>query len=292
MKKAKEIFFKLLYPPKWVIFLASAAGFGSLIWVFVSKNQHCIAAYIIYGISAYALVTLSVSAPEIYRGIRAFAKSNRAVTKIKGTELGGRYFSDISFRGSVSIYQGMAVNFFYVIFRLAAGIRYASVWFISMAVYYLVLGILRVYLICCYRRNGADKLRCYRNTAWLLFLLNIPMGGMILLMIKTNSGFTYPGYVIYLSAMYTFYIVILSVINLVKFRRLGDPVLSAAKVLNFVAAMMSILGLQTAMIATFSKEGDGFRKLMNTLTGTAVYAAVIVIAVYMLVHSRKIKTEG
>ena len=41
---------------------------------------------------------------------------------------------------------GMAVNFLYVAFRIAAGIRYASVWFLTMAVYYLVLGCLRVYL--------------------------------------------------------------------------------------------------------------------------------------------------
>lgn len=291
MKKAKSILLKLFFPPKWVIFLVSLIGFGGLIWVFASKNQHGIAVYTIYGISAYALSVVSVSAPKIYKSIRNFSKNNRAVVKLKGTEFGGKYFSDISFRGSVSIYQGMAVNFLYVVFRFVAGAIYASTWFISMAVYYFVLGILRVYLISCYNRKNADRRRCYRNTAWLLFVLNIPMGGMILLMIKTNSGYTYPGYIIYVSAMYTFYIGIISVVNLVKFRRLGDPVLSAAKVLNLVSAMMSILGLQTAMISAFSKDGEGFRKLMNTITGTAVYGAVIVIAVYMIIHSRKLKTE-
>ena len=72
------------------------------------------------------------------------------------------------------------------------------------------------------------------------------MGGMIVLMVRTNSGFSYPGYIIYLSALYTFYAMAVSVINLVKFRRLGSPILSAAKVLNLVSAMMSVLGLQTA----------------------------------------------
>lgn len=80
------------------------------------------------------------------------------------------------------------------------------------------------------------------------------MGGMILMMIKTNSGFTYPGYVIYLSALYTFYTMGMSIGNLVKYRKLGSPILSAAKILNFVSAMMSVLGLQTAMISRFSKQ--------------------------------------
>ena len=90
--------------------------------------------------------------------------------------------------------------------------------------------------------------RCYRITAWLLFLLNIPMGGMIVQMVLASSGYSYPGYVIYLSAMYTFYTLAMSVVNLVKFRKLGSPILSAAKILNFIAALMSILGLQLSLI--------------------------------------------
>lgn len=117
-----------------------------------------------------------------------------------------------------------------------------------------------------------------------MFLLNIPMGGMILLMVKTNSGFSYPGYIIYLSALYTFYTMGMSINNLVKYRKLGSPILSAAKVLNFVSAMMSVLGLQTAMISAFSEGEEEFRRLMNTITGGFVYGAVAVTAVYMIVR--------
>lgn len=119
--------------------------------------------------------------------------------KIRASYFGRQYFDDLAFRGSVNIYQGMIINFLYVIFRIAAGIRYASVWFISMAVYYFILGGLRAYLISSYRskKEQKEKYRCYRKTALLLFLLNIPMGGMIVLMVRTNSGFTYPGYIIY-----------------------------------------------------------------------------------------------
>ena len=129
----------------------------------------------------------------------------------------------------------------------------------------------------------------HRRTAWLLFLLNIPMGGMIVLMVLTDSGYSYPGYVIYLSALYTFYTIILAVVNLVTFRRLGSPVLSAAKVLSFVAALMSLLGLQTAMISQFSTEGENFRRMMNAITGGGVWFSVILIAVYMLLRSRNMK---
>ena len=151
-------------------------------------------------------------------------------------------------------------------------------------------GIMRLSLALSYRnRNTKSELRCYRRTARLLFLLNIPMGGMIVLMVLTDSGYSYPGYVIYLSALYTFYTVILAIVNLVKFRKLGSPILSAAKVLNFVAALMSLLALQTAMISQFSTEGEAFRRMMNAITGGGVWFSVILIAVYMLLRSRKMK---
>lgn len=122
-------------------------------------------------------------------------------------------------------------------------------------------------------------------------LLNIPMGGMILLMIRTNAGYTYPVYVIYLSALYTFYTMILSVVNIIKFRKVRSPILSAAKVLNFAASLMSILGLQTAMLDRFSNGDTDYRRLMNTISGSVVYGVVIIIAVYMLVYSTKKQRE-
>lgn len=210
----------------------------------------------VIGSGTTAMFVLCAAIPDIMRKTARRIQSSRIVKRISSVEIMDRYLADMAFRGNISIYQGMAVNFLYTIFRTVTGICYASVWFIAMAVYYLVLGIIRAYLIVCYKqRHVRDENICYRNTAWFLFLLNVPMGGMILLMIRTNSGFSYPGYVIYLSALYTFYTLIIAVRNLAKFRRVGSPILSAAKVLNFIAAMMSILGLQTAMIAQFSVNG-------------------------------------
>lgn len=287
MKNAKMILMKLLYPPKWVLFLIPPMSFTALALIFASENTESVSAYVLYCLSAYSLTVWILATPKLIRKMKATVADNRTVQRIRHSEFGSRYFGDLAFRGSISIYQGMTINFLYVIFRIAAGIRYTSVWFISMAVYYLVLGALRAHLIFSYRHRDTEReIRCYRQTAWLLFLLNIPMGGMILLMVRTNSGYSYPGYIIYLSAMYTFYTMTMSIINLVKFRKLGSPILSAAKVLNFISAMMSILGLQTAMIAQFSANEESYRRMMNTITGGVVYGIVIAVAIYMLLHSR------
>lgn len=196
-----------------------------------------------------------------------------------------RCASDRAFRAEVSLYGSAAINFLYSALRGAAGAYHGSVWFISTAVYYLLLAALRTHIIIC-RRNGRSERLGYRTVARLLFLLNVPMGGIIILTIKTGYAFHYPGHIIYLTALYTFYSVSMSAVNLVRFRRIGSPLLSAAKVLDLVSAIMSVLCLQTSMITTFSSHSGSFRVIMNTITGTCVYFAVIGIGVFMLLRSR------
>ena len=285
MKKLLAVINTVFHPPKWVLFSAPPIVFAALIYVFITGQNNSVPAYLIYGMSAYCLTVIILPLPRYLRNTKKCI-----LQQINGTAFGKKYLGDLAFRGSVSIYQGIIVNVFYMIFRIFTGIRYASVWFISMAVYYLVLGLIRLLLIVSYRRKDTvNERRCYRRTAWMLFLLNIPMGGMIMLMVQTNSGFSYPGYIIYLSAIYTFYTMTMSVVNLVKYRKLHSPILSAAKVLNFIAALMSVLGLQTAMIAQFSPNDDGFRKMMNAITGGCIWSAVILTALYMLRRSSKVR---
>ena len=289
---ARKLLQKLLHPPGWVLIFVPLLSFAALAAVFIRQCPENILVYLIYSLSAYSLTIWLAALLGLTKRAKSAMMGSKFMRKAAASPIMGRYFKDLAFRGSISIYQGIAVNLFYVAFRIMAAIRYVSVWFLSMAVYYLVLGGLRAYLIVYYRRRTPElERRCYHTTAWFLFLLNIPMGGMIVLMVRTDSGFSYPGYVIYLSALYTFYTMITSAINLIRFRRLGSPILSAAKVLHFVAAMMSILGLQTAMISRFSENGENYRRMMNAITGGFVYGIVILIAIYMLLHGRYLRKK-
>lgn len=292
MKSAKMIFEKLLRPPLPLLILIPLLSFAALIFIFVSGSTDGASAYGIYCMSAYSLTVWVIALPKLVRRMHTAFDNSKAVQRLIRTEIVTKYLNDPEFRGSVGIFQSMTVNFLYVIFRIAVGISCASMWFIFMAVYYSVLGGLRAYLLICSRKRTPEtERRCCRRTAQMPFLLNIPMGIMIMLTVFTDSGYSYPGYVIYLSAIYAFYAMAASAVNLVKFRRHGGPFLSAAGVLNFVSAMMSILGLQTAMLSRFSEDGEEICRTMNAVTGGFVCTAVVVIAVYMLMHSKKTERE-
>ena len=122
----------------------------------------------------------------------------------------------------------------------------------------------------------------------MLFVINAALAGITILAVKKNAGFTYPGYLIYVMAMYAFYSVITAVINLVKYRKYGSPVMSAAKVINMSAALVSMFSLETAMLAQFGgKDTENFRFIMTSLTGAGVSLIVLGMALFMIIHSRE-----
>ena len=212
------------------------------------------------------------------------------------TETAVRLWHDSDFRASAGIYLGMTGNFAYALLRAVLGLRSASAWLLSSAVYFGMLGLLRARLAHVYRRPDGKEYtclayRCYRRTAQLLFVLILPMGGMILQLLLSNPAHPYPWHTIYAAAAYTFCILTLSLIKLLKHRRHNCPVLAAAQALRLAAVLMSLLGLQNALITQFSPGNSHYRTHMNLLTGTGVYLAVIAIAICMLIRSARMKKE-
>ena len=87
-------------------------------------------------------------------------------------------------------------------------------------------------------------------------------------------------------ALYTFYTTIMAVVNLVRDRKSGSPVMAAARGVNLAAALVSMLSLETAMLAQFG-GGETFRQLMTASTGGSVCVIVVGMGVYMTVHASK-----
>lgn len=292
MKKAKVILHKIFNPPIAVLVIVPLISFAGLICVFVFDHNESATAYAFYALSAYSLAVLIIDSikriPKIKIKVRSYIDK-----KSKSVKFINDYLTDVRFKGMFNLYFDAIFDALYTSFRLIIGIIYSSIWSITLAVYHLFLGLLRIYLATSLRKektlaeNTLFEYNCSYNVARLIFLLYLPMGGIIALMIWTDSGFVFPGYVIYLSALFTFYNAVSAVVNLVKFKNVGSPILSSAKAINLIVAMTSVLGLQTAMITAFSENQDSFRQTINAVTGGAITIAVISIAVYIIANARK-----
>lgn len=292
-EKIKAAFKKIFFPPIFVVLIVSAIAFPSCVIVLNTPDVIPPVEYFVYFLSAYALTVFIIGFKRIAAAVRGFVLSTKLYERLDNNKFTRTFIHDMSFRGTVSMYQGLAVNTVFAVFKLVTAFYYRSVWFGAVGVYYLVMGFIRLTLVHGMKRaeklQNGDELICeyksYRLCGILMFLLNSGMAGMAVQMVHDNKYYEYPGLVIYLSAAYAFYTLTIAVINLFKFKRLNSPVLSASKALNFAGALMSIFALQTALIARFGGNDALFRQIANSLTGGAVCFATFGIAVFMIINS-------
>lgn len=288
MKRFTEILRKIFFlPPAPTVFIA-AVGYALVLAVFAFGIDAPPLRYLSYAASAYALVITVTSVPRISRAAKRRVKDNALVRKVRDTALGGRLFTDVRFRTELSLYGGLFVNLFYIAVKLFTGIISRSVWFISIAVYYSLLAAMRFILLHKNKELTMEtELRRYRICGVLLLVMTEALTGIVAFMTFRDKGFQYPGMLIYVMAAYSFYSIIIAIVNLAKFRKHGSPMLSAAKVIKLVAAMVSILSLETAMITQFGNDDQIFRHIMIGTTGGAVCIVVICTAIYMIRFSTK-----
>ena len=296
MKRFKEILYKIFFLPPLLTVIAAVTGYGLIIAVAAFHIEIPAVQYISYIASAYAL-TVTVTAFPRFMSFTKKAKSDLNahpyMKKFRSTRLGGRFLNDIRFRTELSLYWGLLINFLYICMKLFSGIYYRSVWFIALAVYYILLALMRFILLHKGKKRKGKisedfEIKRYRMCGIMLLLMNQALAGIVVFMVHQNKGFDYPGLLIYAMAVYSFYSITIAIINLVKFRKHGSPLMSAAKVINLVAAMVSVLSLETAMLAQFGSGDDFlFRKTMTAATGGGVCTIVIGIAVFMIWKSSK-----
>lgn len=224
----------------------------------------------------------------------------RTLGLLLGSALAVQYKQDRIFRASVNLQLVMVLNYVYALYNLLIGVSSRSPWLMALGIYTLMLAAVRTDLTLSHHRGRnlppsalpRHEARCYRRVAWSLLVLNVPIGGLALLMVSGQSVSALPGHLIYLSALYTFVMMFLAISNLIRFRKLGSPILSAAKVLSLVAALLSLLTLQSALIDRFGAAQDSFRLLMTRLTGSAVYGSVFFISIWMLRHPMTVNPDG
>ena len=289
--KMKKLLKKIFFLPPVPTLLISVPAYGLVIYALAGENVAPVIAYISYFVSAYALIITVTEITSVVRLCRQGIGRHPIVRKALGMPLIGRYLKEDMFRAEAALYQGFFINLLYVGIKMFSGILYRSVWFITLAVYYILLAVMRASLLHYVRKDGKDKIsewRRYRLCGIILLFMNVALTGIVILAVRQNSGFEYPGMLIYVMAMYTFYATITAVRNVVKFRRYGSPVMSAAKVINLTAALVSMLSLETAMLTQFGAADDPkFRQIMTASTGAGISLCVLGMAVFMIVWSTK-----
>ena len=284
----KKIGKKLLFPPIWLMVILVTASAAALTLIFVNGMEQSIPAYIAYVLAFYTLSIVTIfcamALPKQYGTIKQ---------KVYDNPLGNRYMTDRLFRANISLSISFVISMLYVGINLWSWHMLESYWFMVLAVYYVIMAVMRFLLVryVRIRKIGTDILSEWKRSkvcAYILLLINLSLSGAVLMILYQHKGYDYPGMLIYVMALYTFYSTIHAILDIVKYRKLGSPVMSTAKIVSLSAALVSMLNLETAMFAQFGGDMPvENQRIFIILTGAGVSITVVTLSVILIVNANK-----
>lgn len=275
----------LLFPPFFVMLICVLLAAGTLTYAMLyleETNPLRIAAYVL---SFYALIVLCLRFPDFVKWSKNFKKNNKYLQLWAG---------DVRLRMKITLAGSFLWNCGYAVLQLGLGIYHHAAWFYAFAGYYLSMAAMRLFLA--YhtfhfqpRENMKKELKKYRLCGRLFLLMNLALSAMMLFMIRGERDVKHNEITTIAMATYTFATFAMAITNVVRYRKYNSPVYSATKAISLASASVSVMTLEDTMLSTFQ---DGritmqTRKLFLTLTGAAIAALIVVMAVYMIVKSNR-----
>lgn len=247
-------------------------------------------AYISYVLAAYTLTVWCIRIPSLIKFFKTFKDENRYARK---------WQEDTRLRVNVSLYGSFFWNIAYALFQLWLGFYHHTFWFYSLGAYYICLALMRFFLLLHTRRYApGEKMKTelvrYRTCGWVFLAMNLALTVIVFFMVYWNRTFNHHEITTIAMAAYTFVTLTVAIVNIVKYRKYNSPVFSAAKAISLAAALVSMLTLESTMLTTFSDSTMSVseQKLMLGLTGAAISAVIVAMAIYMIVKgTKKLKAE-
>lgn len=280
----RKLGWALLFPHPAVLALvipAAAVGLTGAMLYLKDTDPLRIGAYVL---AFYALVAGCARVPRVIGRGRQFKRENRYLR---------RWSQDPRLRANVTLSGNVLWNGAYSALQLGLGIYHRSAWFYSLAAYYGLLAAMRLDLVRHTLRHEpgekmARELRHYRGCGWVFLGMNLALSGMMFYMIRENRLVRHHEITTIAMAAYTFTTLTMAIVNVIRYRKYNSPALSAGKAISLAAAGVSMLTLESTMLATFGEEMAAWTRVAFLgLSGGAVAALIVVMAIYMIVEGNR-----
>lgn len=276
----KKKIIKLLNPSNKIIISGMFIIILSLSYLILLDKFNTPISYVLYLVMTYSLIIIVIKLVNIIKSyINKIINNNKYLLKYK---------KDYKLRYKVSLYTSLSFNILYVIFKFTSGIIYNSIWFIVFSLYYLLLVIVRTNILKEELKDDktirSEWLK-YRKCGVILLFMNVILTMIILVILNLDISNRYHLYITIFMAMYTFYIMIYSIVNLIKYRKLNSPLIMASKVVNIITSLIGMLSLEVTMLSTFGENKIMFNKIMIISTGGGISIIIFIICMYMIIKS-------
>lgn len=281
---SKKIGKALLFPHLAIIILFLPISIAFLVFSLIKLQPTSVVSIISYLLAFYILLVICFRIPRMIDFFKKVKDENKYIQKL---------LSDVHLRMNISLYGSLIWNGVFAIFQLCLGFYHSSLWFYSMAAYYIMLAVMRFFLLKhtrVYKANEESLIETkkYLLCGWLLLFMNIALSVIIFFIVYLNKTFYHHMITTIAMATYTFFTLTFAIINIIKYRKYKSPIYLAAKTITLIAACVSMLTLETTMLTTFGgNESPLFNQIILACTGLAVSIFAITMAIIMIVKGTK-----
>ncbi len=295
----KAVWERLLTPKKGIILadllIATLSIAGALTMVFLGYSG-------VFSYPMYALAALSL-AYTVYLFVKVFPKWRAGLwEKLSRKKFTRNLTQNYTFRTLVFATGSFVVNVGFVVYNTVFAIWTGNGWYGCLAGYYLLLGALRGCVFAWDKRakkrvEGQEnrykilQLKNYRRCGIALFALDGAMAVAVTLMVLAQKPTKYTEITAIVFAAYSVYKISLAIWNIFKAKKTKDMQIQSFRNVGLADAAISLLSLQTTLVATFSTEGESMLAL-NAVTGAFVCLFTVGMGVFMVVKSTKLLREN
>lgn len=292
-EKLRKIVRALHSPPNWIAVIVVGSTFlvcPLLIFSLLFNDGNTMYAIISWTLCAILIIYTTV---VIVSGIlRLRRKALKAADKYAFTR---NLFKNYEFQTLVFGAFTFLCNAGYTVFLLVMAFRYHSVWYGTIGIYYILLLIARGGVLIQntkderkyrfdYQKLQMEKVGTYRYCGIMMIVLSFALTISVVGLIVDASGFRHAVWLIFVHGGVALYKTIAAACHFVRATKRDDLAVRSVRYINLAVTLMSLLCLQTSIVAAFPPKGIGVA-LMNGITGSVVCAVTLGLGVYMVVFS-------
>lgn len=213
---------------------------------------------------------------------------------LKKNKFTGKFISQYGFRTLVFSTCSFIFNAAYAVLNVVIAVLNSSVWYGALSFYYLSLAFMRGSVLYFHikKRKGVDLkygeeeygIVLYGRCGLFLTFLHLGLPAAVTQMVLNQNPMRYTRLMVYASAVWAFYKIVMAIVNMYKSKRKGDMTTRALRSVNLAEAIISLLVLQMAMLKEFAPEYNATR--VNALASAAVSIFTVALGIYMIITAK------
>ncbi len=293
----KRFWGKLQNPPNWVAMIAFGATLvvcPLVILAMVLGYGHTMAATIACVICGLLFIYTTVVT------VNYIVKFRRKVLRVANKFTFTRnLYKSYEFRTLFFGICAFLCNVGYTVFLIVMAFKFSSVWYGAIGLYYILLSVARGGILI---QNGKDekkykydfhrlqtaKVGTYRYCGIMMLVLAFSLGVSVVELVVDNSGFRLASWWIYVFAIVAAYKIFSALRHFIHATKRDDLVVRSVRYINLSVTLMSVLCLQTSIVAAFPPKNTT-AAVINGVTGALVCLITLALGLYMVVFSVKEK---